>query len=83
MPDKYDVRMLAQRILQNLPKLTTTEEDVGKMKRPTFRRLNFEGEAETDRQPPTANTRARRAEREDRNGNERTPGEGRGNESDL
>ena len=37
MPDKYDARVLAQRILQNSPKLATTEEDVGKMGRLTFR----------------------------------------------
>ena len=83
MPDKYDVRVLAQQILQKSPKLATPEEDVGKMGRPTFRRLNFEGGAETDRQLPTANTRTRRTGREDRNGDKRTPGAGRKNESDL
>jgi len=41
MPDKYDVRVLAQRILQNSPPPATTEEDMGKIGRPTIRRLEF------------------------------------------
>ena len=42
LPAQYHVRKLAQRVFQNSPALATLDEDLGKMLRPTFRRLKYD-----------------------------------------
>jgi len=42
MPAQYHVRKLAQRVFQNSPALATSDGDLGKMSRPTFRRLEYD-----------------------------------------
>ena len=42
MPDPYHVRKLAQRVFQNSPALATSDGDLGKMARPTFRCLEYD-----------------------------------------
>lgn len=42
MPRKYEVRAVAQRVLQDSPEIAKTEEALGKMGRPTFRRLMYD-----------------------------------------
>ena len=72
MPAQYHVRKLAQRVFQNSPALATSDGDLGKMSRPTFRRLEYDdgdedtgsrssrGESHDERR-----TRALRSERQD------------------
>ena len=42
MSAQYHVRKLAQRVFQNSPVLATSDGDLGKMSRPTFRRFEYE-----------------------------------------
>ena len=46
MPDPYHVRKLAQRVFQNSPALATSDGDLGKMSRPTFRRLEYDDDGD-------------------------------------
>ena len=42
MPDKYEVQVLAQKVIHNSLKVLTSGEDLSKIERPTFCRLDYE-----------------------------------------
>ena len=71
MPEKSEVRVLVQQILQNSPQLATREDDVGKMGRPTFCRLGFESKVMVDRPAHTSRRQARKGTTEQEEGTTR------------